>query len=86
MEASDDESIEDQLARQENIHILEEKIKKLRTHLNEKEIYILENRLLSDNPITLQDIGTEWGVTREAVRQMEARVMKKIKDEMSEIK
>lgn len=86
MEASDDESIEDQLARHENIQILEEKIKKLREHLNEKEIYILENRLLSDNPITLQDIGTEWGVTREAVRQMEARVMKKIKDEMSEVK
>jgi RNA polymerase sigma-32 factor len=85
-EASDEESVEDQLARQENIHILEEKINKLRPQLNEKELYILEKRLLADPPVTLQDIGTEWGVTREAVRQMEARVMKKIKDEMSEVK
>lgn len=83
MEASDEESIDDQLARQENIHLLEEKINHLRPQLNEKEIYILEKRLLADTPVTLQDIGTEWGVTREAVRQMEARVMKKIKDEMT---
>ncbi|MBY0384278.1 RNA polymerase factor sigma-32, partial [bacterium] len=79
MEAGHDEAVDDQLARQENIHILEEKISKLRPQLNEKEIYILEKRLLADEPVTLQDIGTEWGVTREAVRQMEARVMKKIK-------
>ncbi len=83
MEASDDESVDDQLARQENIHLLEEKINHLRPQLNEKEIYILEKRLLADTPVTLQDIGTEWGVTREAVRQMEARVMKKIKDQMT---
>jgi RNA polymerase sigma-32 factor len=83
-EASDEEAIDDQLARQENIHLLEEKLDRLRPQLNEKELYILEKRLLADDPITLQDIGTEWGVTREAVRQMEARVMKKIKDEMLE--
>lgn len=82
LEASNDEAVDDLLARQENIHLLEERISELRPKLNEKELYILEKRLLSDTPITLQDIGTEWGVTREAVRQMEARVMKKIKDEM----
>ncbi len=84
MEANDDEAIDEQLARKENIHLLEEKISQLRPQLNEKELYILEKRLLADDPVTLQDIGTEWGVTREAVRQMEARVMKKIKDEMLE--
>lgn len=82
MEASSDESVDDQLARKETLMLLEEKIGQLRPKLNEKELYILEKRLLADDPITLQDIGTEWGVTREAVRQMEARVMKKIKDEM----
>jgi RNA polymerase sigma-32 factor len=84
MEASSDESVDDQLARKETLHLLEEKIDQLRPKLNEKEVYILEKRLLADDPVTLQDIGTEWGVTREAVRQMEARVMKKIKDEMLE--
>jgi RNA polymerase sigma-32 factor len=84
MEASSDESVDDQLARKETLHLLEEKIGQLRPKLNEKEVYILEKRLLADDPVTLQDIGTEWGVTREAVRQMEARVMKKIKDEMLE--
>ncbi len=82
LEATNDEPIDDQMARKENIRILEQKIGGLRPKLNEKELYILEKRLLADDPVTLQDIGTEWGVTREAVRQMEARVMKKIKDEM----
>ncbi len=84
MEASSDESVDDQLARKEALMLLEEKIGQLRPKLNEKELYILEKRLLADDPVTLQDIGTEWGVTREAVRQMEVRVMKKIKDEMLE--
>ncbi len=83
-EASEDEAVDDKMARQENIQMLEEKLGNLRPKLNEKELYILEKRLLADDPITLQDIGTEWGVTREAVRQMEARVMKKIKEEMLE--
>lgn len=84
MEASSDESVDEQLARKETLLLLEKKIGQLRPKLNEKELHILEKRLLADDPVTLQDIGTEWGVTREAVRQMEARVMKKIKDEMLE--
>jgi RNA polymerase sigma-32 factor len=82
MAASDELSVEDVLEKNETLSLLEEKISELRPSLSEKEIYILEKRLLSDNPITLQDIGSEWGVTREAVRQMESRLMNKIKQEM----
>lgn len=85
MASSDDQSADEIMAQKETLRILEQKIAELRPTLTEKEIYILEKRLLADDPITLQDIGTEWGVTREAVRQMEARLMKKIKHEMEEI-
>ena len=51
-------------------------------NFNEKELYILENRLLNDEPLKLQQIGDKWGVSREAVRQMEARLMKKIKKQL----
>jgi RNA polymerase sigma-32 factor len=82
---SDELGADDLLAQRETLQILDEKISHLRPSLSDKEIYLLDNRLLADTPITLQDIGTEWGVTREAVRQMEARLMKKIKLEMEKL-
>lgn len=60
--------------------LLREKIEELTPELNDREKQLLEERLLEDEPKTLQDIGDEWGVTREAVRQMEARLLKKIKE------
>ena len=82
LESSDDTDISEQLIEKETIHQLQEAISKVKENLSDKEIYILENRLLQDPPMKLQEIGTEWGVTREAVRQMESRLMKKIKSEM----
>ena len=67
------------LAREQETSLLKEKLDELLPTLNEKEIFILQNRILSDEPLTLQDIGDHYGTSREAVRQMEARVMKKIK-------
>lgn len=75
-------SLEDRLALAEQIEILKEKIQNLRTELNEKEKIILDERLLSDEPLTLQEIGEKYKITREAVRQAEVRVLKKIKDKM----
>lgn len=75
----DDTSMEDVLAGLEEIHLLNEKIQKLRPELTEKELYILENRLLADEPLSLAEIGRQRGVSREAVRQMETRILEKIK-------
>lgn len=64
----------------EHLGILNAAIEQLRPKLSKKETYILEQRLLEDTPMTLQEIGDEWGVTREAVRQMEARLLSKLKE------
>lgn len=81
-EASDDREIDDQLIDHETITQLNDAIAHIRNDLSDKELYILETRLLNDEPKKLQEIGTEWGVTREAVRQMEARLMQKIKKQL----
>ncbi len=52
--------------------------------LNEKEIAILDDRLLSEDPITLREIGENFGVTRERVRQIEARLLSKIREHMTD--
>lgn len=83
LETNDDEiPVDEELARRESLHMLEDKIQELRPQLSDKELIILEERILADAPVTLQDIGEKWGVTREAVRQMESRLIKKIKDEV----
>lgn len=75
-------SIEDQLGHAEELKLLKDKIEEIRGDLNEREIYVLDHRLLSDEPLTLQEIGDKYGITREAARQLEARLMNKIKNEL----
>ncbi len=72
--------IEDSLALAEDLERLKSRLAELRPELNERENILLEERLLSDEPLTLQEIGEKYGITREAVRQAEVRLMKKIKE------
>ncbi len=46
--------------------------------LNERERRIFEARRLSDDPITLEDLSTEFGISRERVRQIEVRAFEKV--------
>jgi len=78
----DPSSVDDTLGLQEQLHQLTSKIDEIRPTLNEREQYLLDARLLSDEPLTLQEIGEKYGITREAVRQMEVRLMEKIRKTM----
>ena len=68
--------------------ILQQKIEGFKSDLKPSEIEILEKRILSESPQSLQEIGVQRGVTREAVRQSEQRLLKKfriyIEEEMPE--
>lgn len=79
---ADPSSVDDTLGLQEQLHQLTEKIDEIRPSLNERERFLLDARLLSDEPLTLQEIGEKYGITREAVRQMEVRLMDKIRKTM----
>lgn len=46
--------------------------------LNDRERRIFEARRLSDSPITLEDLSTEFGVSRERIRQIEVRAFEKV--------
>jgi RNA polymerase sigma-32 factor len=48
------------------------------TVLNDRERRIFEARRLADNPVTLEDLAEEFGVSRERVRQIEVRAFEKI--------
>jgi RNA polymerase sigma-32 factor len=46
--------------------------------LNERERRVFEARRLSDDPLTLEQLSTEFGVSRERIRQIEVRAFEKV--------
>lgn len=74
--------LDEQMALDEQLQLLMEAVEKLKSNLTEKEKILLDERILSDEPLTLQEIGDKYKISREAVRQTEARLMKKIKEMM----
>ena len=75
--------IEDSLASDEIAGLVRSRLKTIMPKLNEKELYILQNRLLTDEPVTLREIGERYNVTRERVRQLEARLLEKIRQHLA---
>ncbi|MDY0360930.1 MAG: RNA polymerase factor sigma-32 [Desulforegulaceae bacterium] len=73
-------SAEDDLANKEMKLLLHEKVEEFIKTLNEREKDIFENRLFSDEPLTLQDLGDKYQISRERVRQVEKTIIKKVKD------
>jgi RNA polymerase sigma-32 factor len=71
--------IEEVVASQEMRERLAEILAELSTRLNDKEQVILNTRLLSDEPKTLQTIADEFNISRERVRQIEANLLKKLR-------
>jgi len=47
--------------------------------LNERERFIIQNRIMADSPLTLQDIGDKYKITRERARQIEKDALRKIR-------
>jgi RNA polymerase sigma-32 factor len=74
--------IEDILSSNQISTILLENLKTIASTLSDKEQAILNERLLSDSPVTLREIGDRFGVTRERVRQIEARLLEKLKEHL----
>ena len=72
--------IEDILADGEIAEMVQDRLKSIIPLLSDKESYILRHRLLTDDPITLREIGEKYHITRERVRQIEARLLQKVRD------
>ena len=60
--------------------ILQAKLRRFGSDLEGREQQIFSERLMSDEPITLQELGTRWGVSRERARQVEKRLILRLRE------
>ncbi len=77
-------SVDEKIAQGEFRALLEKKFKDFAASLSERERVILTERLIADDPQTLQQIADRYGISREAVRVAEKRLTAKIKKYMIE--
>ena len=73
---------ETQMADNELQSLVKDKLKEFRTTLGgkEKDLAIFDLRLVADDPLTLQDLGDRFGISRERVRQLEQRLLGRLRD------
>jgi RNA polymerase sigma-32 factor len=76
--ADDSDSQESVLAESEELDNRRKALTQALGVLNERERRIFEARRLADNPITLEELAEEFGVSRERVRQIEVRAFEKV--------
>lgn len=74
------DDVEEVVSSKEKREILSRRVKEFKKDLNDKEVFIFEQRIMAEEPLTLQEIGQQFKISRERARQIENRVIKKFKE------
>ncbi len=74
------ESVEDILAKKEVQAIFKKHLDEFKKRITGRDLELFEDRLLSVQPMTLQEFGERHGISRERARQIEVRLMQKLKE------
>lgn len=77
------ETAEERLVREQFDESVRDVVERLKDSLDEKEQAIIEQRLLADEPSTLQEIAEQFGLSRERIRQIESKLKEKLKETLS---
>ena len=59
--------------------LVQDRLAKFRQTLKGKDVVIFDKRMAAEDPLTLQELGDEFGISRERVRQLEARLTQKLR-------
>jgi RNA polymerase sigma-32 factor len=78
--ADDETDASDSLADREFRILVREKLDEFRETLGERDRAIFDQRLLSEEPVTLRELGDAFGVSRERVRQLEADLKRRLQE------
>lgn len=75
---------DDDLAAAEERGIVHERVSSALGRLDTRERFIIEQRIMSEKPMTLKELGEHFGFSRERARQLEIRAKEKLKGELRE--
>lgn len=73
------QNLEDNISRRQEAEVKAQILKKCLATLDEREQFIIKNRMLVESPVTLEDIGAKFNISRERVRQIEKKAFDKLK-------
>ena len=73
------ESVDSVLEREEWLEILKARLPDFEKSLEPREVRILRDRLLAEEPKTLQEVADHYGLTRERARQIESKLIQKLR-------
>jgi len=73
------EALEEKIVDSQFREVVSEKIKEFSNTLVGKEAFLLKNRLMAEEPLTLQAVGDQLHISRERARQIEKQVLGKLK-------
>jgi len=76
--AYEGENQESALIKKEELALVQRHIAGAIDKLSSRESFIIKNRVMADNPMTLQEVGDHFHITRERVRQLEKQALKKL--------
>jgi len=76
---------DDVLSGQQENRLLAGKIGAAMARLDARERFIIESRLMSDQPLTLKELGDHFGFSRERARQLEIRARQKLRAELQSV-
>ena len=71
---------DEQLAQTQLKTLFRAKLAEFVKTLDERDEDILRNRILSETPLTLDDLGGKYSISKERTRQLEARIIKRLRD------
>ncbi len=78
MLADSRQNIENKVANKQEAEYKRKILLECLSKLNEREQFIIKNRMLTDTPATLDEIGAKFNISRERVRQIEKRAFEKL--------
>jgi RNA polymerase sigma-32 factor len=84
--AFEGENQEESLINNEERNLFKQNITAALSGLNEKEAYIIINRVMADYPETLQEISDKYNITQERARQIEKQALKKMQQALPYLK
>ncbi len=72
------ESVEEQLGNSQDLELKKQLLTRAMALLSEREQTIIKSRFLTESPVTLEELGDKFHISRERVRQIETKAFEKI--------